>query len=462
MVRVAEDREVAVRYGERGFGKRPDVLKHPSDIMEHAKRGTTSFHCSEERWSNPLQIDRSMRTEELNSLRSGWDLLIDIDCKLLEYSKITAFYTVKVLKYYDIKSITCKFSGNKGFHIAVPFESFPSSIGGKPTKELFPEAPRKIAAYLKFLIKDPVSEAIMNYEKHDFEAVVKKTGMDPNEIIRKEANEFGDIVEKLNAEPFLDIDTILISSRHLFRMPFSFHEKSQLVSVPIPLDKILSFKKEYAKPENVKIQQGFLDRSAEKNEAGKLVVQAFDFEPKIEEEAPKKRIEYDEISDAIPEAFFPPCMKIILQGLKDGKKRSIFVLKNFLRNIGWSNEQIKARLEEWNKVNGKVGESLRQVYIEGQLRYNEKNKSPPPPNCNNKSYYIDLGVCKPDDFCRRIKNPLMYTILKSKDSAKRAKRKHSSKKKSTPSKSKQESKSELKSEKISSSSNLNQSDKAKN
>lgn len=41
------NREVVPRYGE-GFGKRPDTLEYPSDIMQQAKKGATSFHCSEE------------------------------------------------------------------------------------------------------------------------------------------------------------------------------------------------------------------------------------------------------------------------------------------------------------------------------------------------------------------------------------------------------------------------------
>ena len=40
-------------------------------------------------------------------------------------------------------------------------------------------------------------------------------------------------MSKLDVEKFLEIDTVLISSRHLYRMPYSLHEKSGLVSLPI-------------------------------------------------------------------------------------------------------------------------------------------------------------------------------------------------------------------------------------
>ncbi len=413
MLRIAEDREVAVRYENGGFGKRPDTLNYKSDILEYAKKGAISFHCSEERWQNPLQISTSLRPSELDELRKGWDLVLDIDCKLLEYSKIAALYTLKVLRHHDIKSITCKFSGNKGFHIAVPFESFPERVGGKLTKELFPDAPRRIAAYIKYLIKDPVSKAILKFEKNDFEKVVQKTGKSPSDIIRVEKNEFGDEVYHLNAEPFLDIDTILISSRHMFRMPYSFHEKSQLISVPINPDRILSFTRDQAKPENVKTNVKFLDLHVVRNEASKLLVQAFDFEIKEGEDSTKKEFEYEEISDAIPEQLFPPCIKKIFEGLEDGRKRAVFILTNFLLNVGWNQDQIKDRLKEWNKKNK---EPLREVYIEGQVRYRvQQKKKILPPNCNNKGYYIDMGVCQRDALCRKVKNPAKYTLLKARE-----------------------------------------------
>ncbi|NQU98376.1 hypothetical protein HQ533_02830 [Candidatus Woesearchaeota archaeon] len=420
MLKVAEDKEVAVIYGERGFGKRPDVLQYEGDILENAKKGATSFHCSEESWNNPLQITRDLKTEEFNNLRNGWDLVLDIDCKLLDYSKMAAYYTIEVLKHYNIKSITCKFSGNKGFHIAVPFEAFPKKIGGQETKNLFPEAPRRIAGYIKHLIKNKVSKAILKLEKNDFERVVKKTGKKPSEIIRKETNEFGDQVEKLDAEPFLDIDTILISSRHLFRMPYSFHEKSQLVSVPLNPNKVLSFKKEDAKPENVVVKEVFLDRNAEANEASKLIIQAFDFEIKEIEEKKEKKVEYEDITDALPEQLFPPCIKRILKGLEDGRKRSIFILINFLSSVGWNKDEIEDKLKEWNKNNR---EPLRGAYIQGQLKSSKyKKEKIPPPNCENIGYYQSVGVCYPDEICKRVKNPIQYTKIKAKELLKQSKK----------------------------------------
>jgi len=62
MVAAAKDREVAVRYGDKGYGKRPDTLSYPNDVIEFAKQRATSFHVSEEHWSNEKR--RTRRSED--------------------------------------------------------------------------------------------------------------------------------------------------------------------------------------------------------------------------------------------------------------------------------------------------------------------------------------------------------------------------------------------------------------
>src|SRR3989338_1024444 len=85
----SKDREVIAKFNDN-FSKRPDILRHPSDILELAKQGATSFHGSEELWRSPLQLDTSLKRHELYNLRIGWDLVLDIDCGFFEYSKIAA------------------------------------------------------------------------------------------------------------------------------------------------------------------------------------------------------------------------------------------------------------------------------------------------------------------------------------------------------------------------------------
>tara|TARA_Y100000310_G_scaffold342247_1_gene444622 strand:- start:30803 stop:32143 length:1341 start_codon:yes stop_codon:yes gene_type:complete len=413
IIKAAENREVAVRYNDK-FGNRPDVLNNPNDILELAKQKATSFHCSEELWRNPLQLSSNIKKHELDELRTGWDLVLDIDCSFYEYSKIAADLVIKALKFNEVKSISCKFSGNKGFHIGIPFESFPGKVGNDETRDMFPDAARKIAFYIKELIKKPLGEKIMEYEKNDFSKIIEKTKENPNKITYHEKNKFGDDIAKLNAEPFLNIDTILISSRHLFRMPYSLHEKSGLVSVPINPDNVLDFKKEDADPKNIKVSEfRFLDKdNVVKGCARKLLMQAFDFSANKEEEInieTKKEFEIPE--SAMPEDFFPPCIKKLNSGLADGKKRALFVLINFLTSLGWAYDDIEKYLREWNKKNE---EPLRENYLVGQLRYHKAQKKKIlPPNCNNSMYYVDVGICKPDNLCSKIKNPVSYALRKT-------------------------------------------------
>ena len=189
MIIAAKNREVAIRFNDY-FGQRPDVLNNPADILELAKQKATSFHISEELWKNTLQLNPNMKRHETEELRIGWDLVLDIDCGIFEYSRISADLIIKALKFHNVKSASCKFSGNKGFHIGVPFESFPETIKEEKTSSLFPEAARRIAWYIKEMIKNNVSKEILKFENGNFENIIKKTGKNAKEITRYEINEF--------------------------------------------------------------------------------------------------------------------------------------------------------------------------------------------------------------------------------------------------------------------------------
>jgi DNA primase large subunit len=75
-------------------------------------------------------------------------------------------------------------------------------------------------------------------------------------------------------------------------------------------------------------------------------LRAFDFRPDIEEkEEPKKRnYELDDsaLQEKLPESLFPPCVNCLLSGIKDGKKRGLFILVNFLTSVGWDYPDIEA------------------------------------------------------------------------------------------------------------------------
>ncbi len=406
IVEHAEDKEVAVKYGEQGFGQRPQVLSYPNDVLELAKQRATSFHCSEELWTNPSALRADMQRDERDELRKGWDLLIDLDCPYFQYSKITAHYVVKAMRYCGVESVSVKFSGNKGFHIAIPWEAFPDTVGEEDASDMFPEAPRRIAEYLKFLIREPVKQQIIEREGGDLDAISDKVDVAPEELKVARTDADGAKTMDLNVDPFIEMDTLLITSRHLYRMPYSFHETSELVSIPVNPSHILEFEKRFAEPENIDTITDFCPRDIADGDAHDLFVRAFDHKPEIEDDEETERKEHLDLpEEAIGTDCFPPCMQKILSGLDDGRKRAVFILINFLRSCGWTMEQVEDLLYEWNENNP---ESLREVYIQGQLNY-AKNKDPvPPPNCHHDGYYVDMGVKCDEEVCDRFKNPINY------------------------------------------------------
>ncbi|MFH1400993.1 MAG: DNA primase small subunit domain-containing protein [Nanoarchaeota archaeon] len=412
IVRYAQRKEIGILF-DFGFGKRPDSFVYVDDVLEAAKNKATSFHCSEELWSNPLQLSSTLKRSELDDLRTGWDLVLDIDCHVFEYSKIAAYYTIRALQESGIDAVTCKFSGNKGFHIAVPFEAFPDRIGDRLVRHLFPEAPRRIAAYVKSLIMPSVGDAIVSFEKGDVDAVCKKTALSFSQITKEVKDDTGRMVRRLDVDPFLVIDTVLIASRHLYRMPFSLHEKSGLVSVPVAVGDVLTFTKQSALPSNIRFDIPFLDRQVVVGQAARLVTQAYDdagLQEAHENRGAPRVFEVPE--SAIPSAAFPPCMHNMFKGMQDGKKRSLFALVNFLYAAGWSAPQVEDIVRQWNEKNA---EPLRETYWRTQLSYAARQKERnPPPNCTTPGYYKDCGICAPDSLCAKIRNPLQYAKRRAK------------------------------------------------
>jgi len=477
LLRHAKDKEIAVKF-QKGFGKRPDTLEYSNDITELARNGAVSFHCSEELWRNPLQLQAGMKKKDMDNLRKGWDLILDIDSKLWVLAKLTTYFLIRALKEHNVKNISLKFSGNKGFHIGVPWEAFPEKIRGELLKDYFPEGPKRIAQYLIHYISDnyikvdeekiifgkyeiKINSLIkaLNKKKEDFlkvkckkckktlninklkteyEYYCEKCG---NSVFMEKEKDYikcsgcGGIAKKksiikprctcgsyefkkeFDVSSIMDVDTLLISSRHMYRMPYSYHEKSGLVSLPIELNKLLKFRKNMANPRNIKDTKiPFLEREkAKQGEASDLILRAFDYKPDIEETKINiQKREFEKMDSSLPEMFFPPCIKKGLQGLEDGRKRFLFILVNFLTNLGWNYDEIEKLVKKWNKRNS---EELRWNFIESHIRYHKRNKENIlPPNCTNNSYYHDLHICtNKDPLCTRIKNPVNYAILKARD-----------------------------------------------
>jgi len=375
-----KNRETIPSYMMQNFGKRPDTLEYPTELTQAIKKGATSFHCSEEIWESPLDIKQEMTPEQYNQLRIGWDLLIDIDSKYLDYSKITAELIIQALEFSGIKNYGVKFSGSKGFHIIVPWKAFPQQVYESKTSDMFPEYARIISLYLTEIIKPKLIEKITklsgNHKSYikDFEA--------PKQVMP---------------------DIILVSPRHLFRVPYSLHEKTTLASIVLTKEQIYNFQPKDADPLKAEVKNFY--PTPEQDEAKELLITALDwYKQNKPETKPKKQ--FKQITIDKRKITYPPCINKIMQGMKDGKKRALFILINYFKSLDFDIDEIETIITEWNKKNSP---QLRSGYITTQLDWHKKQKQILPPNCD-KDYYKGIGVCLPDNICKLIKNPVNYTV----------------------------------------------------
>lgn len=462
----SENREISPRYFE-GFGKRPDSFQYKSDVYELAKKGATSFHCSEELWSDPLAIETGMNEQQLNSMRKGWDLLIDIDCKWFDYSKKAAHSVILALKKNGVKNIGLKFSGSKGFHIFVPWKAFPKELNGIETKNLFPELPRKIVAFLRSESEKILKTLLPDDFYKQFESTTISKGRKCNtchELAQEKilANYFcptcgNSETKRLSSKPenlkcpncrkdfqlktktfyfcdrckisslsnpdnfsshdehdlfeLMGLDLILVSPRHLFRMPYSLHEKTALVSLVINEDDLEKFDPKDANPLTAKILN--FTPLSEEEEAKTLVINSLEW---YKENMPNDEIPYSEREktnsefkpikiENLSDSLYPPSIKKILEGVSDGRKRAAFILINFFRSIGVEKEVLEKIIYGWNEKNEVP---LKQGYLKAQIFWSYKNKIVPPPNFD-KDYYKGIGII-PTDEEMRLKNPVNYVL----------------------------------------------------
>lgn len=396
ILEFSKNREVSPRYFE-GFGKRPDVLEYAGDILHLVKKGATSFHCSEELWQDPLKVETGMSEKQLNELRIGWDLILDIDSKYIDYSKIMAKVIIDILKFHGIKNIGIKFSGSKGFHIIVPWKAFPKEINEIKTSDMFPEYPRIITKYIMEKTKDKLIEEISNLERP---SKYVKDYRAPKEVMP---------------------DLILVSPRHLFRMPYSLHEKTALASVILNPEKIESFELKDADPMNAEVKN-FMPNS-EEGEASELLMQALDWHKEnnfeTKETAKGKYADFKPVKlTNLTEDQFPPSIKKILEGVSDGRKRAVFVLINLFRSIGLEKDDLEKKIYEWNKKNEVP---LKEGYIIAQLMWSYRQKPIMPPNFTS-DIYKGIGIPITTEELR-FKNPVNYVIKKNLSSRKNPKNK---------------------------------------
>lgn len=487
LVEFASGREVVPRYFE-GFGKRPDTLHYPSDIVNLVQRGATSFHGSEEIWKDPLLIQSDMNLNQINSLRVSWDLLIDIDSPFLDCSKVAAILIVRALEHHGIRNYGIKFSGSKGFHIIVSGKAFPKEFEGMLMNEQFPFWPRAISEYLMQYIRKEYNKEVGKMLSS--KEVAARLGINVGELhttrcltCGRKAKEGNSILYKcpvcgltihrrdvkksnrrlrclngkcagvlevleeknywyceyckdsendkiflssdkhpslfeeergINAEQIANLDLVLVAPRHLFRMPYSLHEKTALASIVLKKSQLENFSPRDADPLKVQIL-AYLPKN-ENDEAKRLLAAALSWKKTMmseQEEQEQQQMEkfqkvYSEVAidtTQISEEYYPAPIKKLLKGLNDGKKRGLFILITFLRALHYPPEYIQIKVREWNSKNESP---LKEGYVKGQLDWHlRQSKKILPPNYDNPSFYKDLGLLdkKPD-----VKNPIVEVM----------------------------------------------------
>ncbi len=402
LLEFGKNREVVGVFRNGNFSQRPNVLLYPNDITAMVKTGVIEFHGSLEHWSQPMNL----KSDNYESLRTGWDLILDIDCKLFEHGKIASETFLWGLRKHDLKGVSIKFTGGTGFHIGIPWISIPKTVDYKPAVKLYPELARKIVMYLREFVRERLERKLL--KAYSVEELSQQVNKPLGKILSDEGIEVYEIV---------DVDPVLISPRHLFRLPYSLNAKTSLVSLPLNPKKLDDFERLEAKPEKTKVEEGFLDQG-EENEAELLIAEAVDWYVREKRRAEEKTRRTFEITRKIPPERFPPCIKNILGGLEDGRKRSVFILLNFLRSSKWSWDEIEKLLFEWNEKNKPP---LRENYIRSQMRWHKsRGKNILPPNCEHEGWYKDFGVCKPDERCKRVKNPVNYAMIGMRATKRRA------------------------------------------
>lgn len=330
----------------------------------------------------------STERRNYNSLRIGFDLVIDIDSKIgLDAAKLVVQLLKKKLKEFGIRNVGLKFSGSRGFHLVIPWEAFPTEVNYKPLALQYPKVPNAIITFLCEEIREELMRKLVKLYS---------------------AKELFEGLEEGTLDPFFFVEVERSwGERHLFRAPYSLNEKSWLVS--IPLRDVTDFKLSEARITRVKVREKFIP-TAESEEAAALLREALDWYAKFIEKPRKKRAPKRKLLTAefkVPEEFFPPCIKNILKGLSDGRKRSTFTLINFLRVMGYDWDEIESKLFEWNERNERP---LSRSFLTSQLNWNkaQATRNLLPANCDSDLFYKSIGICQPDDTCKLIRNPVAY------------------------------------------------------
>jgi DNA primase large subunit len=211
--------------------------------------------------------------------------------------------------------------------------------------------------------------------------------------------------QEISGEKMASLDLVLVASRHLFRMPYSLHEKTGMASVVLTKEEVEKFNPKMADPLTAKVEDFVPECDPE--EGKELLERAIAWKKvKDEMEGVAEKNKYSDYKPVdmkgVTEDMFPMPIKKLLKGVGDGKKRGLFILLTFLKSTGFEGEKIVEIVQEWNKRNE---QPLKEGYVRSQISWHMKQKKQIlPPNYSNDNFYKDLGLLDKEP---KTKNPVV-------------------------------------------------------
>jgi hypothetical protein len=190
-----------------------------------------------ELYDNPLNYGK----------RIGWDFAIDLDGDNFGNVKKCTMAVAGVLETFGIKAIKIKFSGRRGYHLIIDGGAFDIFESEDEFIKAYPNLPKLICKFIEASLKPDQKRNV----KFDYD---------------------------------------LYQPRRLLRLAYSLHEESGLVSKPLFIDEIPSFKLEDAKPENIRINWDWLSIKPELGEAWNLLDAVSKWVKKRKDEVPAIKI----------------------------------------------------------------------------------------------------------------------------------------------------------------------------
>jgi len=404
LVNYLENREV-MGFSVNNAVMRPLVLQQEGDVKLLAGK-LLSVHMSIDIYNDDPNIN------DINELQlAGWDLVIDVDCKELKYDN-TTFPAWSIAKFivqdlaeflsrdFEERNLYIKFSGNRGFHLVIPFTSFPKEVLGYDILKYKELLYRSIIIFFQDIAYD------IFYKFLEYQGI-------PTDLF--------------NPRDYVDIDVQLAAPRHMIRAPYSLHDKTLLVSVIIPPEKLKIFTPLDADPSVIdKIYVPEI-----KNKQNPLLGDLFiygllyyfyhiattDYSKRIEflERFYKgRRKRRRKIKLPNEEELYPPCIKNLLKGLEDGRKRALFVLVNFFRIIGKSPDETLKILMEWNSRNkSPLKERMIEYAVEYHYNKAKEGRGYLPYGCERmQEEFAGMNICQKDELCSLVKNPIGYYFKK--------------------------------------------------